>query len=107
MVDDRELMIRLRSGDIEALEQLIDRWRSKAETYAAGYLHDRQVAEDAVQEAFARVYAVRNILDERFSFSSYLYTIVKRICIDEQRRRKHFPELSGDLPEIPCSRQVS
>ena len=27
--------------------------------------------------------------------------IVKRICIDELRKRRRFPELPGDLPEPP------
>ena len=99
MTEDQELMLRLRDGDIDALEQLIDRWRAKAEAYARGMLHDPQAAEDAVQEAFSRIYAARRSLDAKSSFSAYLYTIVKRICIDEIRKRKRFPELPGEMPE--------
>ena len=101
MADDRELMAMLKAGNVVALEQLIERWRGKAEAYACSMLHDPQAAEDAVQEAFSRVYAVRADLDERYSFSAYLFTIVKRICIDEVRKRKRFPDLPGELPEIP------
>ncbi len=99
--EDRDLVVRLRDGDTEALEQLITRWRSRAEAYAYQALHDRQAAEDAVLEAFARIYAVRTDLDESRSFSAYLFTIVRRICIDELRRRRRFPDLPGDLPELP------
>ena len=101
MAGDQELVTLLKAGDADALEQLIARWRPGAEAYACSLLHDSQAAEDAVQEAFARLYAVRTDVDERRSFSAYLYTIVKRICLDELRKRKRFPELPGELPDPP------
>lgn len=101
MAEDHDLAAKLKAGNTEALEQLIMRWRSRAEAYANSILHDPQAAEDAVQEAFSRIYAVRTGLDEKRSFSAYLFTIVKRICIDEQRKKKRQPELPGDLPEPP------
>ena len=101
MAEDRELVALLKTGNVDALEQLIMRWRSRAETYAASVLRDPQAAEDAVQEAFSRIYAARASLDESRSFPAYLYTVVKRICIDELRKQKRFPELPDDLPEPP------
>ena len=99
MAEDRDLVAMLKAGDTDALEQLIMRWRLKAEAYAQGFLHDPQAAEDAVQEAFSRIWAVRSGLDAERSFSAYLYTIVKRICIDMLRKDHHFPSLPGELPE--------
>ena len=52
MTEDRELVALLKAGNVDALEQLIMRWRSRAETYAVSILHDPHTAEDAVQEAF-------------------------------------------------------
>jgi len=101
MPGDLELVVSLKTGDTEALEQLIGRWRSGAEAYACSLLHDPQAAEDAVQEAFSRIYAVRADIDEDRSFSAYLYTIVKRICIDELRKKKRYPILPGELPDPP------
>lgn len=101
MEEDRDLIAPVKAGNAEAFEQLIIRWRSRAEAYAGSILHDSQAAEDAVQEAFSRIYALRGGLDENRSFSAYLFTIVKRICIDELRKRKRFPELPGDLPDPP------
>ncbi|MCR5565908.1 MAG: sigma-70 family RNA polymerase sigma factor, partial [Clostridiales bacterium] len=91
----------LKAGNTEALEQLIMRWRSGAEAYANSVLHDPQAAEDAVQEAFSRIYALRSGLDEKCSFSAYLFTIVRRICIDTLRKQRRFPDLPGELPEPP------
>ena len=101
MAEDRDLVVLLKAGNADALEQLIVRWRSRAEAYATSILHDSQSAEDAVQEAFSRIYAVRTGLDEDRSFSAYLYTIVKRICIDDLRKQKRFPDLPGALPDPP------
>ena len=101
MAEDRDLAAQLKTGNTEALEQLIMRWCSGAEAYANSILHDPQAAEDAVQEAFSRIYALRNGPDESCSFSAYLYTIVRRICIDTLRKQKRFPDLPGELPEPP------
>ena len=101
MTEDRKLVALLKAGDVDALEQMIMRWRSRAEAYAVSILHDPHTAEDAVQEAFARIYAARASLDVGRSFPAYLYTIVKRICIDELRKQRRFPELPGDLPDPP------
>lgn len=101
MAEDRELAAQLKAGNTEALEQLIIRWRSGAEAYANSILHDPQSAEDAVQEAFSRIYALRDGLDEKCSFSAYLFTIVRRICIDTLRKQRRLPVLPGELPEPP------
>ena len=101
MSEDRELVALLKAGNTAALEQLITRWRPGAEAYANSILHDPQAAEDAVQEAFSRIYAVRSALDEGRPFRAYLFTVVKRICIDELRKKKRFPSLPGELPDPP------
>ena len=101
MAEDRELAALLKAGNTEALEQLIMRWRSRAEAYANSMLHDSHAAEDAVLEAFSRIYALRTGLHEECSFPAYLFTITRRICIDVLRKQKRSPELPGDLPEVP------
>ena len=103
MAEERELANRLIAGDVDALEQLIGRWRGPAECFADSILHDSYAAEDAVQEAFARVWAARTIFDPRYAFSTYLYTIVRRVCIDRIRHEKHEPVPLAELPEIPAA----
>ena len=107
MTEDRDLVALLRTGSTDALEQLITRWRAGAEAYARSILRDPQAAEDAVQEAFSRIYAARANLNGDCSFSAYLYTVVRRICVDETRKRKRFPDLPGEFPESPvCSAEA-
>ena len=63
-------------------------------------LEDRAAAEDAVQEAFLRLWDSRESLDEVLSPRAYCATMVKNICLDRIRRaqRLEFPE---QLPEVP------
>ena len=44
MAEDRDLVVLLKAGNADALEQLIVRWRSRAEAYATSILHDSQSA---------------------------------------------------------------
>lgn len=103
MAEDQALTERLAAGDVDALEQLIARWRKPAEHYADSLLHDSYAAEDAVQEAFARIWAARTAFDPRYAFSTCLYTVVRRVCIDRIRHEKHEPLPLGELPEIPAA----
>ena len=70
MTGEQELVRLLKTGSADAFEQMITRCRAGAEAYACSLLHDSQAAEDAVQEAFSRLYAVRTDIDENRSFSA-------------------------------------
>ena len=104
MDPDRELMERIKADDTGALEQLILRWRERAEAYAVSILHDPHLAEDTVMEAFARIYAARMEYEPRYAFSTYLYVIVRRICVSELRRASRRPALLAKetLPDLPA-----
>ena len=97
-------MERVKAGDTEALEQLIGRWRGRAEAYAAGILRDAHLAEDCVQEAFARAYAARAEYEPRYAFSTWLYVILRRVCVSELRRLRRAPRPAPmeELAEWPA-----
>lgn len=87
-MDDNQLMARLAAGDESALEELILRHRTAALRQAQGILGDHALAEDMVQEAFARVYLLRYKYRPDFAFTTYLRTLVRNLCIDQLRRRR-------------------
>ncbi len=101
-MDDRELALRFSRGDTDAFSGLIAMHRGGAERLANSLLRDPQLAEDAVQEAFARIYAARDRYETGCAFGTYLSAVVRRVCIDELRRRKHRPVPSEKLPEPPA-----
>lgn len=96
-MDDNQLMARLAQGDTAALEELILRHREAALKQARSILYDHALAEDVVQEAFARVYLLRHKYRSDFAFTTYLRVLVRNLCIDQLRRRRSAPVES--LPE--------
>lgn len=98
---DNECMARLGRGDLSALEELIGRNRGDAEKYARSILHDDALAEDVVQEAFARVYLTRASYQPTFAFRTWLTALVRNLCIDQLRRQKRAPLPMEELPDRP------
>lgn len=84
-----ELIVR---GETRSFEILADRYRTKAVRVAYGILHNRADAEDAVQNAFIRIY--RNL--RKFKgrqFSSWLYKIVVNESLRFRRARPDADEI--------------
>ena len=98
-MDDNELMARLKMGDTDALALLIRRHRAWALARAEDMLHDGALAEDVVQEAFARVYLLRERYRPEFAFATWLGVLVRNLCIDQLRRRRLAPMPVEPLPE--------
>lgn len=98
---DQELMARLQQGDEGALEALMDRHRAGALRQAESLLQDAAQAEDAVQEAFARVYLLRDAYRPEFAFGAWLKAMVRNLCLDQLRRRRRGPLPLETLPDTP------
>ena len=97
---DRAVLLRLANGELDALEELYDRYKTMAYSIAYRITNDATVAEDVVQDAF--VGAWRNAaryVEVRGSVKTWLLAIVHHRAIDAVRRRRPTTELpDGDLP---------
>ena len=95
---DEQLLRRLRSGQIEALEQLYDRYSTLVYSVALRVLHDQGLAEDMTQEVFLRLWRRPRMYDpSRGRFVSWLMSVTRNRAIDEQRRRaRRLREEGGD-----------
>lgn len=97
---DSQLMARLCEGDDSALELLIQRHRTAAEQYARSLLQDAGEAEEAVMDAFARVYLLRERYQPAFAFQTWLRVLVRSRCLDQLRRRARQPiPLDAPVPQ--------
>lgn len=67
--------------------------RSKLLTTARGYIPDIAEAEDVVQDALLKLYAMRHRLDEQRSPEALAITIVRHLAIDSLRRKQRYPEV--------------
>lgn len=85
---DKELLVCLRQGDLRAFDELYGRYVSRLLAFAQSFFYDRQVAEEAVQEIFIRIWEKRKDLDESKSFKTYLFQAVKFYMYNVLRDRK-------------------
>ena len=93
-MDDIALVEQYRQGRIEALEELIEKYRRPLYSYILNMTGGRDDADDIFQEAWMR--AIRNL--DRFthgSMLSWMMRITRNLTIDRARKRK--PELSLDV----------
>jgi len=85
---DKELMARFQKGDKDAFEQLIIKYRYKAISFSQSFIHDPFMAEDIAQDAFAYIYVYKDKYNSKYSFKTYLFTIIRNKSIDYIRRKK-------------------
>lgn len=79
---EAKLIRRAQSGDGEAIAELIRDHQSALYAFMLRLSGRPDVAEDMVQEAFVRV--IKNIerFDTRFRFSTWLFTIARRLYVN-------------------------
>lgn len=91
-VRDEQLIGAVAQGDRRAFETLYDRYAPVVFGLALKMLGDRQVAEEAVQEIFWRIWQRAKSFDRSRPFAPWLFGIAHNYCIDELRRRRARPQ---------------
>jgi RNA polymerase sigma-70 factor, ECF subfamily len=84
---DDELFLRTQKGELEAFNQLFRRYERKVYMYCMRVLLDDDMARDAFQEAFMRLYEHRASYDGR-NFMVWFFTIVRNVCLNMRRNKK-------------------
>ncbi len=87
MSNEKKLIKRAKSGDVEAFEQLIADYQIYCYNIALGMLKSEEDAKDVSQEALIKVYQKLNNFDEKASFSTWLYRVVVNSCLDYIKRQ--------------------
>ena len=97
---DRAVLVRLANGELDALEELYDRYKTMAYSIAFRITNDATVAEDVVQDAFLGAWRnAARYIEGRGSVKTWLLAIVHHRAIDAVRRRRPTTDLpDADLP---------
>jgi len=91
---DRAVLVRLADGELAALEDLYDRYKTMAYSIAYRITNDATLAEDVVQEAFLGAWRnAARYAEGRGSVKTWLLAIVHHRAIDAVRRRRPTTEL--------------
>lgn len=83
---ERSLVRKVIAGDRAAAEALVKSFQDSLYAYMLRLTGKPDVAEDVVQEAFVRALTNLQRYDERFRFSTWLFTIAKRLYVNAQQR---------------------
>lgn len=100
---DRAALARISGGELAALEDLYDRYKTMAYSIAYRITNDATLAEDVVQDAFLGAWRnAARYVEGRGSVKTWLLAIVHHRAIDAIRRRRpttELPEIDAALPE--------
>ncbi len=113
--EELELIQRATAGDAAAAEAFIRAYQGSLYSYLLRMCGHPEMAEDIVQEAFIRVLTNLDRFDPRFRFSTWLFTIAKRLYMNAAQRSRpaYDSELVGSfegvapLPETSAIREES
>ena len=93
---DRAALERIARGELGALDDLYERYKTMAYSIAYRITNDATLAEDVVQEAFLGAWRnAARYIEGRGSVKTWLLSIVHHRAIDAVRRRR----ATVDLPE--------
>lgn len=95
---DAELMLRVKRGDREAFEALLDRWRQPVLNFIGRQLQDDDEAEDLAQHVFVQVWKTAARYRPTARFPTWLFTIARNLSLNELRRRGRHAAVPLDEP---------
>lgn len=78
-MDDQTAITRIKQGDLNGLESLVERYQARAVHAAYLIVFDQALAEDIVQTAFVKVAERIHQFDETRPFEPWFY----RIAVDD------------------------
>lgn len=91
---EQAVVARIRRGDRAATRELVDLHKDRLFAFIRRMVHNHHDAEEICQEAFLRAFASLDSYSSEFRFSTWLFTIGYRVCLNSMRR-KH--AVTGDL----------
>jgi RNA polymerase sigma-70 factor (ECF subfamily) len=86
-IDDRELLLRVQSGDAGAFEALVQRYLPRARVLARRLMHDPDDADDLVQDAFLRALDRIATFDVDRAFGPWFTRLLVNTGIDQRRKQ--------------------
>ena len=98
---DEILMARVVEGREDAFRELVHRYEAKARRYCYRIFRDSQVAEDAAQEVFLKLYRNAEKYQPTGPFSTWFYRVLGNLCFDRLRFEKRRSAVLGNTMDSP------
>jgi len=91
---EKALVERAVAGDKAALRELIDLHKDRLFAFIWRMVRDHHDAEDICQDAFLKAFASLSSFSSEYRFSTWLFTIAYRVCLNKIRRKR---ALTGEV----------
>ena len=88
MISEKVLIDRLKNGDVKAMEPLMQLHQDYVYTLAMQMVKSNGIAEELTQDVFVKVFRKIDSYQEKSKFSTWLYTITYRTCLNYLEKKK-------------------
>lgn len=105
-VFDELLILRFQGGESAALETLASRWNARLFRHACRLTRDRELASDALQDAWLAIARGLQRLQDPTRFPGWAHLIVGNKCRDAIRKLQRRRRLKNDVAQEPRSESV-
>ena len=92
---EKAILKKCRAGDYAAFNHLVSFYNNRAYYYAVSILHNHHDALDLAQESFVKAFRAINTFDISKPFLPWLLRIVRNLCFNELKKKKHRAESPG------------
>ena len=89
-----ELIGRAQGGDPSSMRMLIDAHKDRLHVFVWRMVRNHHDAEELCQDAFLKAFAALDSFNKRYRFSTWLFTIAYRLCLNQLRRKR---SLTGEM----------
>jgi RNA polymerase sigma-70 factor (ECF subfamily) len=93
-LDERRLIERAQVGCPDSAHELVVAYQHRLHAFVCRMVRNPHEAEEVCQDTFLRAFGALDSFDFTYRFSTWLFTIGYRLCLNTLRRRKDF---SGDV----------
>lgn len=98
---DSEVVRRIQSGDNDAFDELMRRYKRPIVNFVYRLLGNAEDADDIAQEVFVRVYQNLDTYRPETKFSTWLFALARNAAIDRLRwRARHPTEPIESAPQV-------
>jgi len=91
---EKQLIVEARKGSEDAARSLVGYHRDRLFGFVYRILRDYEESEEICQEAFLRAFQSLDSFSSKYRFSTWLFTIGYRLCLNHIRRKK---SLTGEV----------
>ena len=87
MLDQPEIIVRLKKGDKTVYTEVVEHWQHMIYNTALSIVQNSEDAEDITQDVFVALYERIQDFREESTLSTWLYRITVRKALDQEKRR--------------------